>query len=163
MQKSVVILRHGKSRHGPEFDSDFERPLATRGEKAAKRMARHLIERGFVPDLIVTSPAKRALDTARRVEQKVGDCPMQLEGEIYSGDVLDVVAIMRSLPEGSDVVLIVGHNPTLELLTDYLGGTVGSVMKTCSAALLDGGPSAWEGVGPGTFRLRDLVHPKQLP
>ena len=81
--RRVLLLRHGKSKRGPEYDTDFERPLAGRGKRDSVKLGAFLVERDLVPDLIYSSPAKRARRTAERCARAAG-----YEGEIWLHDAL---------------------------------------------------------------------------
>ena len=65
--KDLLILRHAKSSWDSQAVDDFERPLAPRGDKEAPRMGAYLADIEFVPDLIVSSPARRASESAQKV------------------------------------------------------------------------------------------------
>lgn len=124
----LLILRHAKSAW--ESATDFDRPLAPRGERDAPRMGRWILDRGLVPDRILSSPARRARQTARLVAEAVGFDRLEVEFDdrIYGAGVEELLEILGGIEGGR--VLLVGHNPGLELLVDRLAG---------SRAVRDGG------------------------
>lgn len=119
--KTLLILRHAKSSWSNAFLSDHDRPLKERGKRDAPRMGRLLREEDLVPDLIISSTAKRALHTAEEAAAASG-----FEGQIeatrafYHADPETYIDRLRRLPGDIDRVLIVGHNPGMEALLTEL-------------------------------------------
>jgi phosphohistidine phosphatase len=115
--KTVLILRHAKSSWGDPTLSDFDRPLKKRGMAEAPRLGRLLRSRDLVPDRIIASPARRARETAALVADGAGyDGEIAVDETFYPGDPEDYVAALRVLDDGCDRVMVVGHNPGLEML-----------------------------------------------
>jgi len=123
--KRFFILRHAKSSWKDTGISDHSRPLNKRGRKAAPRMGQLIFEQDLVPDLIMSSTAVRARETAEFVAEASG-----YEGEIiYREDFYhawpnDYVDALRNLSDDIDLVMFVGHNPGMELLLEMLTGAV---------------------------------------
>ena len=119
--KTLLIMRHAKSSWDLPDLSDHDRPLNERGKRDAPRMGKLLLEQKLVPDLIVSSTAKRARKTAAKVAASSGH-----QGEVthqdflYHGDRADLVAMLRELPAGVECLLIVGHNPDSESLLESI-------------------------------------------
>ena len=119
--KTILILRHAKSswKH-PEL-SDHDRPLNKRGKREAPKVGEHLKTQGLQPDIILCSTAVRAQATAQAAAEACG-----YEGEIryipdlYHADIEDFVGIIQSLEEEFNIVMLVGHNPDLEVLLNFL-------------------------------------------
>lgn len=113
--KAVLLLRHAKSDWGTPGLADFDRPLAKRGLEDAPRMGQILALFKAVPQQILASPAKRALQTAQMVAQACGyKDSIQWEESFYEGSRAHLIAALRRLPEAVERVLLVGHNPILE-------------------------------------------------
>lgn len=104
-------MRHAKSSWKEPFP-DHERPLNKRGRKAAKKMGKWLAKTGWIPDLILSSDARRAVETARRVRKGLQrDIPIRTNPSLYEADahrIFDVIAEMEDLIES---LLIIAHNP----------------------------------------------------
>lgn len=162
MAKTLYVLRHGKSKRGPEFDTDFERTLAPRGRRDAPVVGRLL--RGFSPppQLIITSPAARARETAELAAAELDEPSLQLDEGLYGAYGSELLLTVRQLPDEVNAVLVVGHNPGLEGLVDELANTDDTILKTCSLAVLHTDADIWQEVVPGSCRLVKLVHPKEL-
>ena len=157
-----MLLRHGKSQHGFEYASDFERPLAPRGEKAAARMGRLLTELDLVPEMIISSPANRALSTARLVQNELDEVELETNDGLYSSSLDDYYDVIANLDAGVHSVLLVGHNFTIEDFADDLIGEEDTVFKTCSLAVISVPDLDWDVIGPGDGELKGLYHPRQL-
>ncbi|MHC4958936.1 MAG: SixA phosphatase family protein [Planctomycetota bacterium] len=118
----ILVFRHAKSSWESGARTDFERPLSSRGKRDAPRMGRWLAEQHLVPDLVVSSPAKRARQTARRASEAMGLDPdaILFKDEIYEASLTALLGVLAECPEGR--VMLVGHNPGLEVLVEHLAG-----------------------------------------
>ena len=115
--KRLYVLRHAKSSWDDPTLRDRDRPLAPRGRKAAKRIARWAAKHGVRPELVVCSNAVRAQETLRRVLPGLGEPAVWIEVTLYAAGVETLLQRVRALPKEVDSVMIVGHNPGLmELL-----------------------------------------------
>src|SRR5262245_59379759 len=122
--KTLLLLRHAKSSWKNSDADDHERPLNKRGKKDAPRMGRLILEENLVPDLIVSSSAKRCRKTAEQVIQHSGyRGETRFTGELYeaNGDALRM--FLASTPASVNRLLIIGHNPGQEELLESLTGT----------------------------------------
>ncbi len=116
--KRVFVIRHGKSSWENPAWKDLERPLRKKGKKRTERIAKFLKVNGFRPDIIITSPAKRAKMTAKIIREIWNnEIPVVEEKLIYHGDENDLEHILYGLDNGIETVYIVGHNPDL---TDWV-------------------------------------------
>ena len=168
MARELLILRHGKSDWGLPL-ADFDRPLKKRGKRAARRIGRWLREGGVLPDLVVTSPARRAIDTARLCAKELNLSPESLHRDerIYEAGLDALLAVVDGLPDVAERVLLVGHNPGLEELLRALARTPpplaanGKLLPTASLARLafDG---VWGQAAAARFELLALVRPREL-
>jgi phosphohistidine phosphatase len=156
---SLYLLRHGKSDQrvmGP----DRERPLRSRGRKAAGLVGRLLTARGEVPDLVLTSPAVRALATAELAAEAGGwKATLREEPAIYEGGVDDLLALVAGLHAAVERVLVVGHEPTTSATIERLTGAR-VVVPTAALAHVD--VTSYAGVGDGSAELLWLVTPRML-
>ena len=160
--KTVLLMRHAKSKRGPEYDTDFERPLAKRGKRDAERVGAFLIEQDLVPELILSSPARRARDTAERCAEAAG-CPeaVQLEPSLYGGSEEAYLSLLWALEDTVGRVMFVGHNPDLEVVVEELGHRYAR-MPTCALARVDADVERWEAFFQGARRLVWVQYPREL-
>jgi len=134
----LVLIRHAKSDWKNAALRDFDRPLNKRGLRDAPRMAEELKKRGIIPDHILTSPANRAVSTARLMAD-VFDYPGERIEEIpafYLADTGDLAHGVEGLSDSVGTAFLFGHNPGISLLASCLTGVEIS-MPTCTAVVLD--------------------------
>lgn len=120
--KSLLLLRHAKSDRDIDV-ADWLRPLKKRGAHAAKTMGHWMHIQQLQPDLVISSPAKRAISTAKKVCKAMGiekDKILQDE-RVYNATPEILKQVLRECPATAKRVMLVGHNPSLEmLLTDLV-------------------------------------------
>jgi phosphohistidine phosphatase len=160
--KSILLLRHGKSDWDAGVAADHERPLAPRGEAAARRVGAWLSERGAVPQLVLTSDAVRARTTVEIAAQAgAWDCEIRLRPDFYGGGPEALVQALVGLDESVHSVLLAGHQPTWGLAVARLAGGGQVHFPTAALACL-GYVGAWRNLAPGRCELAWLVTPKLL-
>lgn len=117
--KTLYIVRHAKSSWADLSLSDFDRPLNDRGERDAPRMGKRLKEKRVVPGLMLSSPAKRALATCRKIATILGypEEKIKTDRNLYHADGDTILNTIRSISDKHNVVLLFGHNPGL---TDFV-------------------------------------------
>ncbi len=161
--KRVWVLRHAKAEQADEATADGERRLARRGRRDAAAIGRWLAEHGGSPDLIVSSPARRAMETARLVadacgfEGRIAEWPL-----LYPGEAAPTVEQIRELDDTLQSLVIVGHNPHAEQLVALLSGGSHVHMPTAAIALLEAEVERWRGLAAGAMQLAALVSPETL-
>jgi len=167
--RELLILRHGKSDWSADT-SDFERPLKNRGKRGAQRMGVWLWQQELRPDLVISSPAERAITTAHKCSKSMG---MQandvIEDErLYMASLEKLLEVLKDAPAEPGRIMLVGHNPGLEELLAYLvaGDTPlpedGKLLPTATLARLEM-PDDWREISSGCAKLAALVRPGELP
>ena len=122
MAKTLYLMRHAKS-SWKEPLPDHERPLNKRGKRAAKAIGKALKARGVRPDLILSSSALRADETAKRVAKKLNPPPpIFSEEDLYEADEKQILSTLFVRGEEADSLLLIGHNPVLSDLAVSLSG-----------------------------------------
>lgn len=113
--KTLLLVRHAKSSWDYPELADIERPLNERGLRNAPEMGRRLALRGVRPDLILSSPAVRALTTARLIAEQLGypEANIRVDARIYEADPDRLLDVLGELDAALRVVMLVGHNPEL--------------------------------------------------
>lgn len=123
--KTLLLMRHGKSSWKDEKLSDHERPLKKRGRKDAKRMAKVLLSNDLNPDLILSSSAARAKETAEIIVDTLDfKDKIVFSDDLYMGEPQDFIDILQTLRDDYNTVLIVGHNPGLEAYLQIVDGEI---------------------------------------
>lgn len=140
---------------------DFERPLNGRGLRAALQMGKLLRANNFEPDLIISSPATRARDTAELVKDAAQfAASIQFEPRIYEASLTDLLEIISQTPSKCGALLLVGHNPGLENLVECLTGEMRE-MPTAAIAEIDLEINAWSEIKPTRGNLKKIYKPKE--
>ncbi|WP_456383068.1 SixA phosphatase family protein [Hydrogenimonas sp.] len=144
--KELFIFRHAKSDWDDPQLSDYERPLNKRGREDAPKMGEHLAGLGVVPDLVVSSPAKRAKKTAKIVAGKLGYDPDAIEWVegIYEASPQSLLYLVCQLPDEAERVMIVGHNPGLTALANMLGDVAVDNIPTAGCVGIVFDTDRWE-------------------
>jgi phosphohistidine phosphatase len=114
--KQLYLLRHAKSSWKDTSLPDHDRPLAGRGRRAAKAIARHLREQRIEPELVLCSTARRARETLERLEPALGTPSVQVEGDLYAASAPQLLERLRNVPDKVESVMLIGHNPGLQEL-----------------------------------------------
>mgnify|MGYP001606099595 CR=1 FL=1 len=127
MSKEILILRHGKSDWSTDVD-DEQRPLKDRGKRAAQRMGAWMAREDLLPDFIISSPAERARETAQKAVKAMGleARLIHYDRRIYLADVDDLLSVIDNIPRHAKRILLVGHNPGLEMLLFFLADSLPS-------------------------------------
>ena len=161
--KRLYLIRHAKSSWDDHALSDFERPLNERGQTDAPVMGKRLKQANVQPDCILASPAQRALQTAQILAAEL-DFPKEriiTAKGIYEAGVSDLLKVIRSIEDAFQHVLLIGHNPGMTDLANYLTDARLDNLPTCGVVCADFDVSSWKEVaaGQGTFVFFDC--PKQ--
>lgn len=161
--KNLLVIRHAKSSWDDPAMSDIDRPLNKRGKRDAPFMGGVLRFQGLVPDLILCSPAKRAVKTARLVARAVGyrDEAIVVREEIYMHALPVMLELIRRLEDDHDRVYLVGHNPELTELVNALAGENIANIPTCGMASVEFDVESWAHVMDGSGRLVFFDYPKR--
>ncbi len=169
MTRELLLLRHGKSDWDAGVD-DYYRPLKDRGKRGAQRIGVWLAQQKIVPDLIVTSPAERALVTAQKACKAMGngDQGIQRDKRIYAAAIDELLAVLADCPQDAGRVMLVGHNPGLEELLAWLARETvplpedGKLLPTATLARLQM-PADWRALVAGCAQLESITRSGTLP
>lgn len=169
MERELLLLRHGKSDWGVEVD-DYHRPLQKRGKRGAKKMGAWMLQQQWLPDRVISSPAERAITTAERTCQAMGldKKLVEVDFRIYEADTSDLLDLARSCPNSIQRLMLVGHNPDMEMLVLSLSETKipipsdGKLMPTATLARLSF-EGDWSSLTSGKAKLLSITRPADLP
>lgn len=161
-------MRHGKSDWSNDT-SDFDRPLKKRGVKAAKKIGYWLANNAhYKPDVVVSSPAERALSTANIVAEMLpGQVELELDDRIYEAATEQLLQVLAELPEDINCPLLVGHNPGLESLLLYLADVPDDYYKdwkllTTGTLAIIKMPVAWNEITEKAGKFKNLLRGRDL-
>lgn len=149
--KTLFLVRHAKSSHDNPALSDRERPLNDRGRQEALQMGRLLAKRHVKPDLIISSPAVRALATAQVIARKLDydSRHIAIDERLYAGTADVVLCVVRSLNKKVDCLMLFGHNPEISKFAEHLLGETCD-LQTCALAEFRYEIKAWYDIGGST-------------
>lgn len=155
-------MRHAKSSRGDPSLADSERPLGERGLRAAPLVGRFLRRQRLRPDLVLSSPAERARQTAALVIESAGlDAPLRYDERIYEATAARLAEVVSQVEETVGELLLVGHNPGLAGLLELLAGE-SRHMPTAALARVALDVEKWGRLRGGVGRVELFVRPKEL-
>jgi phosphohistidine phosphatase len=163
--KRLTLLRHAKSSWRDTDLPDHERPLSGRGEKDAPRMGERLSARRVRPSLIITSTAKRALETARTVARVLGYPRefVQIEPALYLADPGSILDVIGKQEERFTEILVVGHNPGFtELVNRLLPDLELPNLPTAGVVAMESSAARWADVAARNTTLLFYDYPKNV-
>ncbi len=161
--KKVFFIRHAKSSWSDPSLRDFDRPLNKRGFRDAPFMAKLL--RGKLPklDLILSSPARRALTTAQYFAEAFGikNEDIHTVKELYHAYPDDILEMINALNDKHEVILVFGHNPGFTELANRFTEDYIDNVPTCGIVEIQAEVDSWEALDRETGRLVAFHYPKQ--
>ncbi len=162
--KLLILVRHAKSDWEDNTVKDFDRELSSRGNRTAPKMANHLKNDGFAPDLIISSPAQRAKSTTQHiVEQLDFDTDKLLfEEDVYDASVRVLLRIINELPDNCNTVALVGHNPGLTYLSELITGEEIGNIPTFGVVKINFDFDNWNLVSQDSGNLDNFIYPKMF-
>jgi phosphohistidine phosphatase len=162
MPKILYLVRHAKSSWSDVSLHDRERPLNRRGRKSAPDMGRRLKEQGHRPDLIISSPARRAFSTAKKIAKALDFDKSEIvtDEDMYFSGTGSMVSMLEKLDDRYQDVMIVGHNPAMTSLMNILGGAPVDNMPTCAIAVIAFDMASWSELNTTSGNLLAYDFPK---
>jgi len=165
--KRLFIIRHAKSNWDNLLIKDFDRPLNKRGEKDAPRMAKRLKESRVFPDVILSSPAKRALATCQEFCRilKLPEKQIITQQKLYHANEDDILDVVRNIKDRKgdeeEIVFLFGHNPGLtEFVNSLLNEDIDNI-PTCGIVSCALTAKSWDDVTWGSGELDFFDYPKK--
>ena len=162
--KTLVIVRHGKSSWAYPDLEDFYRPLKPRGINNAFSIGEELLQRDVFPDLILSSPAIRAMNTAIIIARKL-DFPLQrirVNETIYEASTYHLLSLLRNVEDSNDTVMIFGHNPSFTSVINQLQDEPLYNLPTCGVFSIQLPIASWSDIGTEKGKKVLSIFPKEL-
>lgn len=163
--RTLYLIRHAKSSWGNPGLRDHDRPLNERGLHDAPRMAQFLLEKEVKPDLIVSSPAKRAFSTALFFAEtfQIDPGDIQRNPDIYEAFPQEIQRIISDLPDSATTVLMFGHNPTFtEVANLYFENDFIDNLPTCGIVKIISTAPSWRAFYEGNSKVSACYFPKEV-
>lgn len=159
--KTLILFRHAKSDWDADTGRDRDRPLSSRGMRAARVMGRFLSLAAQLPDSVVTSSALRARTTVElAAEAGAWKCPIRVNDALYEATPFKILEEIRREPEPSATLLLGGHEPTWSELGSLLVGGGTLMIPTATMVRIDFGLDTWASIAYGEGALVWLVPPR---
>ncbi len=158
--KTLLLARHGKAEKAEFGMYDFKRKLVERGKADVQRVSEEL-QKHFTPQHIISSPAERALQTAKifaktfSIDKKI----IELNDSIYEASMASLLKVINEIHPQFDCVLLTGHNPAFEFAIEYLCNTNIGHLPTSGTAAIEFPFEQWSMVSAGTGILCELLIP----
>jgi phosphohistidine phosphatase len=160
--KTLLLVRHAKASRDDPTLPDRDRPLDDRGRRDAPKMGKRLARRDAKPDLIVSSPALRALTTAQLIADELGYSRQDIVvvERLYATSASDLLAVIHALDKRTERAMLVGHNPELTDLAHRLSPEIRD-LPTCAVAEFRFDTKAWPDIGEVEPEKATLDEPKK--
>lgn len=161
--KQLLIIRHAKSDWGDAQLDDFDRPLNKRGHLTAPEMAGRLASKKIIPELLISSPALRAITTAQYFAKALGyqEKDIVKEPAIYESSDARLLRIVNQIENSFHFVAIFGHNPGLTNLAITLADFDVYNIPTCGMVLIEFPFDDWAMISSGTGIVKFYDYPKR--
>ena len=164
MSKKLFLVRHAKAQQESVDNTDFSRELADRGLRDASLVGSHLHQQGYKVDMIISSPAARALATAElfasQMDYNIDN--IHTNEELYLASVRTFLQVVNQLKDGWDSVMLVSHNPTITYLGEYLSDAEVGNMPTGSVLVLQFDADSWSELGQRSGTMEVFVSPRMI-
>lgn len=162
--KTIYIARHSKSSWDEPGLSDHERPLNATGIKKTKLIIDFLKKKNVYPDLIITSSATRAKNTAFLVAKGLGYPLAQvvIDEKMYHASQDSILMGLYTLDDNINSVMIFGHNPTLTYFVNQFLDPPIINLPTSGVVAIEFATEKWVEIGSAKYRNRFTVFPKML-
>lgn len=163
-----MLVRHAEAAEAPPGGADRDRPLTQSGQRSAEGLGRWLHDQGIGCDEVITSPAARTLATVEGLA--CGGCSeaeIQVEERLYAGTADDVLGVLREATSDADLVLLVGHAPSVPAVVSLLADGEGDdeAHERLSEGFAPGAAAVltyqghWSDLAPGVARLESFRSP----
>lgn len=160
--KTLYLVRHAKSSWKDQSLSDQQRPLNKRGHSSALDMGARLKRRAIAVELIISSPALRALTTARYLADAIeyDQQEILIEQQMYFRGIQCMLDLVHACDPDISTLMLVGHNPDMTEFFNFLCGHQTSNMSTCAIATIEF-EDDWKKIKQGCGTLLDFDYPKK--
>lgn len=161
--KNLFLTRHAKSSWSNPGLADIDRPLNERGKKAAPFMGKLIVDKGEKPELLISSPANRALSTARAFGEVMGlvENDIIVNRAIYGAGAQQLLELVQNQDDLHKSIMLFGHNPTFTSFVNMLTGSNIMNVVTCGVVRIDFEYSSWIDIDFGSGRLVYYEYPKK--
>ena len=162
MKKTIILIRHATAEDSGLLGSDFDRKLIDKGVADSEMMGAWLSKTAYHPDLVNSSKAPRASETAEIIVEQLGSVPVIFDRDLYDGGAMAYLNALNKVDDAHNIFMLVGHNPDISFFVDYLcDENVGS-MKKASIAVIEFNVMQWGEISRGIGHLKLYITPKEV-
>ncbi len=164
--KTLILVRHGEFVRGDPFVPNIGCPMTRDGKREVGEAAARFAGLGIRPDLILTSPARRAGETAEIFAKKLGtpSKKIRVEKELFEAEKREILRIVHQLDDSLSAVMLVGHNPAVTDLLHHLVSADVYNLKLSASAVLTLSVDRWRDANFGKAELANFDEPEvKLP
>jgi phosphohistidine phosphatase len=160
--KKIILVRHAKAEDPSLNSDDFSRRLTERGKENAASLGRWLSDKVADRVLILSSPAKRTSSTAKRIAKALNYSPDNIvyKDSIYLSSLSNLSYILQESSEAYSEIILVGHNPGMSELLDYLSEKPEEPFRTCGCAILELSVENWSHTGRSCGKVTQRETPR---
>ncbi len=162
--KRLFIIRHAKSDWANAELGDIERPLNERGKTDSVLIGSKLSQKYKAPDVVISSPAIRAMKTAKRICKEIGySKDIQLMDSLYEfNEVQSYYRAVEQIPINAETAFLFGHNPVISEFAEELSGSFIGYVPTCSVFVVDLEIDNWIEITSGCGKKVDYFYPRMF-
>ncbi|MFA6401014.1 MAG: histidine phosphatase family protein [Salinivirgaceae bacterium] len=159
--KKLILMRHSNAENDSPTIPDIERNITEKGIQLIKTQALKLQKKSLFPDRIITSPAKRAFNTAALLAKQLNiHSNITIESFLYDDyTTQEFLNYLRKMPDSLDTVLIVGHNPTISRIASLLTNTHSFSFSPASIAVISISVEQWQFIEVELFKAKLFMAP----
>lgn len=157
-------MRHAKSSWGEPGLDDFDRPLLEKGKKRTRTIIEYLQQKGIKPELIISSPAVRAAETAQIIAHglSIDKEALRFDKSIYTSDAERIENIFYDLPKQLDSLMLIGHNPAVtNFVNPYLENKI-DALPTSAVVAIQFVTNEWDKIFVSKWNVEFIIFPKML-
>lgn len=162
--KQLLIVRHAKSSWDNPGLEDYQRPLLERGKKKTRYIVDYLLKQQIQPDLIISSHATRALNTAKIIAHAlfISDEKIIISKNLYHGDSESLFNQFYDMKDEVNSLMLVGHNPTLTYFSNYFLDKKIDNLPTSGVVCIEFKTDSWAQIETAKRKTRFVISPKEL-
>jgi phosphohistidine phosphatase len=163
MKRLLYIIRHGKSSWDHSGLDDIDRPLAERGIQNSEDMALRLAGKGLIPELLLSSPASRALNTALIMARfwRLDASALQIHEALYDAYLSDIEKVVSGMPSKVRSMAIFGHNPAWTAYSNKFLNVSLDNLPTAGVVVVTLESDSWKGLGRSQVKATHVDYPKK--
>lgn len=164
MVKNLYLIRHAQAEEHAASKKDVERQLTAKGYQDASKIGIYFKEKDFLPDLVIHSSATRTTETLERINEQLGIDPDHIESseDMYEASARILLKIICDIPAEMRSAFIVGHNPSITYLAEYMTGAEIGNVETAGIVHIQIPYTSWQEVSEKNCDFVAYISPKEI-